>query len=88
MALDPLIIGYKDHVPILNIVAQDYRTGEITQTSSPVQSRTAEDAVRSIGQALASLELSDPRYGRDGKIDIRLRFQIRCYTNQDPPPVV
>ena len=86
VALDPLLIGYKDPVPILNIFARDYRTGDITPTSSPVRSRTAEDAVRSIGQALAALGLADPRYGKDGKIDIRLRFQIRCYTNQNPPP--
>ena len=77
VALDPLLIGYKDPVPILNIFARDYRTGNITPTSGPVQSRTAEDAVRLIGQALAALELSDPRYGKDGKIDIRLRFQLR-----------
>ena len=86
MALDPLLIGYKDPVTILNIFARDYRTGGITPTSSPVQSRTAEDAVRSIGQALAALGLADPRYGEDGKINIRLRFELCCYTKQDPPP--
>ena len=36
VALDPLLIGYKDPVPILNIFARDYRTGDITPTSSPV----------------------------------------------------
>ena len=86
MPLNPLLIGYKDPVPILNIFARDYRTGDITPTSSPVRSRTAEDAVRSIGQVLAALGLAEPRYGKDGKIDIRLCFQIRYYTNQDPPP--
>ena len=86
VALDPLLVGYKDPVPILNIFVQDYRTGDIAQRSSPVQSHTAEDAVRSIGQALAALGISDPCYGKDGKIDIRLRFQLRCYTKQDPPP--
>ena len=86
VALDPLLIGYKDPVPILNIFARDYRTGDITPTISPVRSRTAEDAVRSIGQALPALGLADPRYGKDGRIDIRLRLQIRCYTKQDPPP--
>ena len=30
--------------------------------------------------------LVDPRYGKDGKIDIPLRFQLQCYTKQDPPP--
>ena len=36
VALDPLLIGYKDPVSILNIFARDYRTGYITPTSSPV----------------------------------------------------
>ena len=78
VAFDPLLIGYKDPVPILNIFAQDYSTGDITPTT--------EDVVRSIGQALVALGLADPRYGKDGKIDIRLRFQLCCYTEQDPPP--
>ena len=74
VSLDPLLIGYKDPVPILNIFARDYRTGDITPTSSPVRSRTAEDAVRSIGQALAALGLANHQYRKDGKIDIRIRF--------------
>ena len=82
--LNPLLIVYKDPVPILNIFARDYRTGDITPTSSPVRSRTAEDAVQSIGQALAALGLADPRYGKDGNINIRLHFQLFCYTKQDP----
>ena len=78
LALDPLLIGYKDLVTILNIFARDYSTGDITPTSSTVQSCTTEDAVRSIGQALASMGLVDPRYGKDGKIDIPLCFQLQC----------
>ena len=80
VALDPLLIGYKDPVPILNIFARYYRTGDITPTIIPVQSRTAEDAIQSIGQALAALGLANPRYGKDRKIDILPRFQLRCYT--------
>ena len=38
VALNPLLISDKDPVPILNMLAQDYRTGDITPTSSPVQS--------------------------------------------------
>ena len=76
VALNPLLIGYKKPVPILNIFARYYRPGDIAPTSISVQSRTAEDAVRSIGQALAALGLADPRYGEDGKIDIHLCFQI------------
>ena len=54
VALDPLLIGYKDPVPILNIFARYYRTGDITPTSSPLRSCTAGDAVRLIGQAIAA----------------------------------
>ena len=86
VALDPILIGYKDSVPILNILYRDYRTGDITPTSSPVRSRTAEDAVWLIGQALAALGLADPQYGKDRNIDIHLCFQLRCYTKQEPPP--
>ena len=76
VALDPLLIGYKYPVPILNIFSWDCRTGDIAQTSSPVQSCTAEDALRSIGQVLAALGLADPCYGKDRKINICLRFQL------------
>ena len=88
VALNPLLISYKYPVPILNIFARDYRTGDIAQTSGPVQYRMDEDAVRSIGQALAALGLADPRYGKDGNINIRLHFQLCCYTKQDSPPIV
>ena len=77
VSLDHLLISYKDPAPILNIFYRDYRTGDIAPTSRPVQSRTAEDAIRSIGQALAALGLANPCYGKGGKIDIRLRFQLR-----------
>ena len=77
VALDPLLIGYKEPVPILNIFAREYRTGDINPTSSPVQSRTADDAVRSIGQSITALGLANPRYRKDRKINIRLRFQLR-----------
>ena len=89
VALDPLLIGYKDPFPILNIFAQDYRTRDITPTISPVRSRTAEDDVRSIGQALAALGLADPWYGKDGKINIRLRFEAGPPPNQvKPVPII
>ena len=48
VALEPQLIGYKDPVPILNFFARDYMMGDITPTSSPVRSRTAEDSVQSI----------------------------------------
>ena len=76
VSLDPLIISYNDPTPILNTFAQDYRTRDIDPTSGPVRSCTAEDAMWSIGQALAALGLANPRYRKDGNIDIHLRYQL------------
>ena len=49
MALDPLLVTYKDPVPILNAFDRDYRTGNIAPNIFAVQSRTVEDAIWSIG---------------------------------------
>ena len=86
MALDPLRIAYKDPVPILNALARDYRTGNIVPNIRAVQSRTAEDAIRSIGQAIAMLVAKEPWMTSTGKIDVRLQLQFQCYSRQDPPP--
>ena len=61
VALDPLIVAYKDPVPILNAFARDYRTGNIAPNSRAVQSRMVEDAVRLIGQAITELGEKDPQ---------------------------
>ena len=82
----PLLVAYQDHVPILNAFARDYRTGNIAPDSRGVRSRTVEDAVRSIGQAIAILGAKDPIMTSTGKLDGRLQLQFRCYSRQDPPP--
>ena len=79
MALEPLLVAYKDPVPILNVFAQDYQKGNIAPNSLAVRSRTVEDAVKSIGQAIAMLGAKDPRMMSTGKIDGRLQLQLRCY---------
>ena len=86
MALNSLLVAYKYPVPILNAFARDYRTGNITPNSRGVRSRTVEDAVRSIGQAIAMLGAKDPWMMSTGKIDGRLQLQFRCYSWQDHPP--
>ena len=55
VALDPLLVAYKDPAPILNDFARNYRTGNIAPNSRAVLYRTVEDAVQSIGQAIAVL---------------------------------
>ena len=86
MALDHLLVAYQDPVPILNTFARDYQTGNIAPGSHGVRSRTVEDAVRSIGQAIAMLGAKNPRMTPTGNLDGRLQLQFRCYSRQDPPP--
>ena len=86
VALNPLINAYKDPVPILSAFSREYMTGNITPNSRAVQSITVEDAVWSVGQALADLGAKDPWMTSTGKIDGRLELQFRCYFRQDPPP--
>ena len=69
MALDPLLVAYQDPVPILKAFARDYQTGNIAPGSRSVRSRTVEDAVLSIGQAIAMLGAKDPRMTPTGKLD-------------------
>ena len=86
VAYDPLLVSYRDLVPILNAFARQYRKGDIAPRSRQVRSHTVEESVRSIGQALAALGTRDPRLTIQGELYIRLRFQYCCYINQYPPP--
>ena len=86
MALYPLLVAYQEPVPILNAFARDYQTGNTPTDSRGVRSRTVEDAVRSIGQAIVVLGAEDPRMLSTGKLDGRLQLQFQCYSRQDPPP--
>jgi len=44
-------------------------------------------ALRSVGQAIASLGYRDPRLQSSGKLDLRLHRQLQAYTKVDPPPM-
>ena len=68
MALDLLLVAYQDPFPIINAFALDCRTGNIVPNIRGVRSRTVEDAIRSIGQAIAMLGGKDPRMTSKGKI--------------------
>ena len=78
VALHPLIVAYKDPVPILNAFARDYQTENIAPNSHAVQSRTVEDAVWSIGQAIAMLGAKDPRMTPTCNLDGRLHGIRNC----------
>ena len=68
VALELLLIAYKEPVTILNVFARYYRTGNIAPNSCEVWSRTVEDAVRLIGQAIRNSggqRPMDDAYGED-----------------------
>ena len=55
VALDPLLLLYRDTIPILAKIAAEYRRGNIIVSGKNVQSHTVEDSILSIGQALAAM---------------------------------
>ena len=73
-------------MPIFITFARQYQTGSLTPSGRQVQSYMIEDAVQSIGQALAAMGDLDPHLTSQGELYIRLRFQYQCYSKQDPPP--
>ena len=86
LAVDPLLQDVDDPVILFQVFLHRYRTGRIAPQGHPVRARTAEDALRSVGQTFASMGAGDPRYTEQGKMDFRLTRQITYYKKQDPPP--
>lgn len=86
LALDPLLQDVADPVILLQVFLHRYRTGRIAPKHKQVRARTAEDAVRSVGQTFAAMGETDPRYTSQGQMDFRLTRQISYYKKQDPPP--
>ena len=86
VTLNPLLISYRDLVPVLYSFVQQYRNWQISPIKCPVRSQTDENTMHSICQALAALGANDPRLARQGKLDIRLRFQLCCFKKRDTSP--
>ena len=40
--------------------------------------------MRSVGQVLVTLGTQYPHLTEQGEVDIHIRFQYRCYSNQEP----
>jgi hypothetical protein len=87
LACDPFLADIEDPVPLLQIFASRYRVGTLAPSGAQVKARTVEDALRSVGQTLASLGHSDPRLQHSGRLDFRLQRQLQGYNKQDPPPL-
>ncbi len=83
---DAFLLDNPDPIPLLMLFVNRYRIGTIAPSGSNVRSRTVENALRAIGQTLATLGRPDPRLQPSGKLDLRLHRQLKGYTRQDPPP--
>ncbi len=86
LELDPLLPTHNDPIPILQVFAHRYRTGQLSSSGRPVRARTVEDRVRQIGQAFSGMGAPDPRLNRFGTLDFRLQRQQKSYSKADPPP--
>ena len=86
LALSPFLEGIDDPVVLLQVFLHRFRTGAIAPRGNPVRARTAEDALRSVGQTFTVVGAPDPRLTSQGGMDFRLTHQIHYYKKQDPPP--
>ena len=75
-----------DAIPLLQVFASRWRTGQIAPLGDPVRSRTVESALRAIGQTMASVGAQDRRLNTSGKLDYRLQQQLKGYKRVDPSP--
>jgi len=75
-----------DPTHLLRVFAIRYRSGTLAPRGQPVQSRTVENALRSVGQTLALLGAPDPCLNTLGTMDFRLSRLLRGFTAADPAP--
>jgi len=73
-------------IHLLWVFAIHYHNGSIAPRGRPVQSRTVENALRSVGQTLALLGTPDPRLTALGATDFRLARLLRGFHATDPAP--
>jgi hypothetical protein len=83
---DPYLQSTKDPIPLLQLFARLYRTGELAPKQHQVSAKTVGKAIRAVGQTLAALGLPDARLTTKGTLDIRLTRQLAAYAKDDPPP--
>jgi hypothetical protein len=83
---DPYLVDYEDAIPLLQVFAKCLPTGKIAPSGDTLRSCSVEDYVRSIGKEIASLGTLDPRLMANGKVELRLKKQLKGYSHLDPPP--
>ena len=86
LAVDPLLQNEPDPVVLLQVYLHRYRTGVLAPSGRQVKARTAENALRSVGQTFSAMGSPDPRLASSGDMDFRITRQISYYKKQDPPP--
>jgi hypothetical protein len=82
----PLLENLPDPIPHLQIFAQRYRDGRLAKNGDPVRARTVEEAVRAIGQTMASLGAKDHRLQSHKHIEYRLQQLVAGWKRVDPAP--
>jgi hypothetical protein len=83
---DPYLQALRDKIPILQVFALRYRTGEISKSGLPVRSGAVSDALLHVAQAFTRLGAPDPRFNAFGQLDSRLTSLYTAWRNADPPP--
>ena len=83
----PTLATLDDPFPFLSCYAYGYRCGDLAPNGSSVKSRTAEEAIRLIGQTLKDMGHWDPRINRKtNKMDKRFTRLWRDWKHYDDPP--
>jgi hypothetical protein len=70
--VDPYLQTWDDPIPIIQVFGERYRDGRLAPLQNAIKARTAEDALRAVGQAHARLGAPDPRKDHHGGIDFRI----------------
>jgi hypothetical protein len=84
--MDPLLEGAPDPIPYLMVFGERVRDGRLAKSGQPVRHRTVEDALRAVGQTMASMGSTDKRLIAPKQLDYRLAQQIVGYGRTDPAP--
>jgi len=86
VGVDPLLERVEDAIPYLQVFAQRYRDGRLAKDGKPVRSRTVEDALRAIGQTMASMGSVDKRLVGPRRMEYRLQQLLAGWDRVDPAP--
>lgn len=84
LQVDPLLEGVQDPIQFLEVFAQRYRDGRLAKRGNPVYARSVEDAIRAIGQTMASMGAKDQRLEAPRRQHYRLAQLFRGWKRVDP----